>query len=292
MFYLSEPIFDSRPWGGEDLLEYYPTARKKDIGEVWLLSGLPGRETKIFSPDGKEYYPSEKIKEITGMKLDRFPFLIKVLKARQWLSVQVHPDDEYARENESEPWGKNELWYVLGSQNETELIDGIVGVSSPEEFKEILKSDNLEKYLHKKSVKEGDLIDLKAGKVHALGPDALIFEVQQTSDMTYRLFDWGRPREIHVEKAAEVTDYKMPVSHNVADAQKYENPFFKVKVCKESEDEIIRGFSVIFSLEDIFIGGFHMKKYFTAIIPEKDQVVVKGSHISIQMGKEWSTYAG
>ncbi len=291
MFYFSEPIFDSRPWGGEDLLEFYPTARKKDIGEVWLLSGLPGMETKIFSPDGKESFPSKKIEEITGINLKRFPFLVKVLKAKQWLSVQVHPDDEYAQSEEGEPWGKNELWYVLDSENDAKLVDGIVDVKSPEDVRNLLDSGSIENHLHRKSVGCGDLIDLKAGKVHALGPDALIFEVQQTSDMTYRLFDWGRPRELHAQKGSQVIDYENPVSESFPNPRKYENKYFSLDIRNESEEEIIYGFSVVFSLKDIFIGGFHMKQYFTAIVPENEQVIVKGPHISIRMGKEWYAYA-
>jgi mannose-6-phosphate isomerase len=290
LFYLPEPVFVSKPWGGEKFKDIYPSAMKSDIGEVWLLSGYPGKETPIFSVDGREYIPSKIVQKLTGLNLPRFPFLIKMLNATQWLSIQVHPDNSYAKKNESgEPWGKNELWYVLDAAADARIINGIKGIASKKEMMEVLESGAIEKHLNYTNLKKDDLIYVQAGKVHALGPDSLILEVQQTSDLTYRLYDWGRDRPMYMKKGSEVTNYRYPLAETKANFAKYRNDYFYTYK-KDFDDEEVKGFCILMTLEEIEIDEFECRKYFPVIIPHNSSVRVTGSCIVIELGRWWTRH--
>ena len=290
MFYLSEPVYVSKPWGGDIFKEIYPKAESSDIGEVWLLSGIPGKETSIFSIDGKEHLPSKMIKKITGHNYPRFPFLIKTLYATQWLSVQVHPDNSYAKKNEQgEPWGKNEMWYVLTATNESKIINGIDDIASKKEMMETIEAGTLEKRLHYTGIKKDNLIYLQAGKVHALGPGSLILEVQQTSNITYRLHDWGRNREIHAKKGSEVINYRYPQAEIKETFNEFRNDYFYTYT-KNFNGENAEGFCVLITLEDIQIDEFECRKYFPVIIPQTSKVKVTGQCIVIKPGRWWERH--
>jgi mannose-6-phosphate isomerase len=290
LFYLSEPVYVSKPWGGDIFREIYPKAETSDIGEVWLLSGLPGKETSIFSIDGREYLPSKMIKKITGHNYPRFPFLIKTLYATQWLSVQVHPDNSYAKKNEKgEPWGKNEMWYVLEASDDAKIINGINGIASKKEMLEIIEGGTFEKRLNYTNIKKDDLIYLQAGKVHALGPGSLILEVQQSSDITYRLFDWGRKRETLAKKGSEVINYRYPQAEIKQNFKEFRNDYFYTYKQQFSE-EFVGGFCVLITLEDIQIDEFECRKYFPVIIPQGNKVKVTGQCIVIKPGRWWERH--
>jgi mannose-6-phosphate isomerase len=144
----------------------------------------------------------------TDLEQGRFPLLIKLLDANRWLSVQVHPADAYARKHEGES-GKTEMWVVLHAEPGAELIYGFAPGVTRERFAEAIEAGDTERYLHRVRVKPGDVIFVPTGAIHALGPGILVAEIQQNSDTTYRIYDWGRPRPLHIEKALEVLDFDL-----------------------------------------------------------------------------------
>ena len=130
-----------------------------------------------------------------------YPLLVKIINADERLSVQVHPDDECAVALEGAGnVGKTECWYVLDAKDGAKLVYGMDGERSPEELADAIKSNSLEKYLNEVPVKKGDFVFIPSGTVHAIGGGLRLLEVQQSCDLTYRLYDWGRPREVHIEK--------------------------------------------------------------------------------------------
>ncbi len=140
------------------------------------------------------------------------PVLIKFIDAASDLSVQVHPSDEYARKNEGGQNGKTEMWYVIDAAEGAELVFGLQREISLEEFGESIRKGSLEKYLKRVPIHRNDVFYIPSGTIHAIGKGALIAEVQQNSNLTYRIYDYGRlgkdgrPRQLHVEKAMEVSD--------------------------------------------------------------------------------------
>ncbi|AEX86112.1 phosphomannose isomerase [Marinitoga piezophila KA3] len=192
----SKPIFVEKVWGDFSLNKDFNIENMDKIGEVWLFSGFEGYETELYGMESNNSYgkPSEYIKDIFGMELPRIPLLLKLISTTQWLSIQVHPDDDIARNAENEPWGKTEAWYFLNEKNEIFISNDV------EKNKKAIESENWDEVFKPTILNKNDLLFIPAGVVHTLGPDSKLLEIQQTSNLTYRLYDWGRPREIHVEK--------------------------------------------------------------------------------------------
>lgn len=186
------PQFVEEIWGDESLAKIYGVTGK--IGEVWLCSDYPQRKTKLVDKSGKEF-SWDYVKKFWNF--ERFPFLIKHIKTSQWLSVQVHPNDDIAKQI-GEPWGKPEMWYFL---KDGVLVNGLkVGAL------ERLKSGDRkwEELLSFAEVKSGQAMYIKPGTVHAIGPNMELYEFQMTSDITYRFYDWDRGRKTHFKEAIEV----------------------------------------------------------------------------------------
>jgi mannose-6-phosphate isomerase len=143
-----------------------------------------------------------------------FPVLTKIITAHDWLSVQVHPDDAYAQRVEHQPVGKTECWYVLAAQPQAQIIYGWTRDTSREEYLQRVADGTLAEILRKIDLKAGDTVYIPHGVVHAIGPGVTVFETQQASDLTYRMFDFnrvgldGKPRELNVQKAADVLNYE------------------------------------------------------------------------------------
>jgi len=194
MIYLSEPLFSERPWGDPELNKLYGVNSELPIGEVWLLCDFLDKRTPL-KDSCKTVFPMDLVSDFCDKPLPRFPLLIKLISAKDWLSVQVHPDDVLARKLEKEPWGKTEAWYFIS--------DGTIaaGFSDPEIVNKKDISEIKAEDLNILDVHKGELIKLPAGMVHALGPNTRLLEIQQASDLTYRIYDWDRPRELHLEKA-------------------------------------------------------------------------------------------
>src|SRR5690606_1721515 len=140
------------------------------------------------------------------------PLLAKFLDAADWLSVQVHPDDAQAQQYDGEPRGKTEAWYVVSAEPGAKLVIGVRPGTPHEEIAQAIRSNTLEELLVYAEVKAGDVLYVAAGTIHALGPGILVYEIQQSSDLTYRLYDWGRmgldgkPRQLHIEKGIAVSN--------------------------------------------------------------------------------------
>ena len=157
------------------------------------------------------------------------PILIKIIKADESLSVQVHPGDEFARKYENDN-GKTECWYILEAEEGASLICGIKDGLNKEKFAKILEEGSVADYLGDISVKAGDMIYIPAGTIHAIKGGIKLLEVQQSSDVTYRLYDWGRDREMHIEKALEVIDYNPETNGGkIENFTKLETPYFNVE---------------------------------------------------------------
>ncbi|MBL8237133.1 MAG: class I mannose-6-phosphate isomerase [Bryobacterales bacterium] len=200
-----EPRFVERVWGTTELAPWFPNAEKK-TGEVWFTSddnqtseGVPLRA--LMERDGARLLGSAVRPAYGG----RFPILVKFLLTQEKLSVQVHPDDAYGEEHEGSP-GKTEMWYVLRADEGATIAAGFRRTLRPEQLRQAVFEGTVEKELEWWPATAGDTYFVPARTVHAVGAGLVICEIQQNSDITYRLWDYGRPRELHVESSMEVAD--------------------------------------------------------------------------------------
>jgi len=216
-----EPILKEKVWGGNKLKNQFNKKTTKDnIGESWEVSAVPENISKISNG----LYKGESLKTIQntykadflGTKNykifgDDFPLLIKFIDAESNLSIQVHPDDQMAKKNHNS-FGKTEMWYVMEHEDDAELIAGLSheGQDLAVAFSKI-NNDNYKDLLQVEKVKKGDSFFIPSGQVHAIGAGIMVAEIQQTSDVTYRIFDWerkdhfGNTRELHTQQALEAT---------------------------------------------------------------------------------------
>ena len=214
-----KPIFKDYIWGGYRLKNDYGFDTGYDkTAEGWMLAC---HKDGMNTVDGGEY-DGKTLQEVVdevgkekllGKRSDKYPYfpvLIKLIDAYDNLSIQVHPDDKYAREVENE-YGKTEMWYVLDAAKGATLIYGFKEEISSQEFKEAIENNTLLDKLNVVNVKKGDTFFIEAGTVHAIGKGAMIAEIQQNSNCTYRVYDYGRvgadgkPRELHIKKAIDVS---------------------------------------------------------------------------------------
>lgn len=216
-----EPAFKDNLWGGTKLRTVFGKKCDYDvIGESWELSAHPDGQSVIASGIFTGMYFGEFIEkyghDVVGWKsssLDRFPVLIKFIDAKKDLSIQIHPDDDYALEIENE-FGKNEMWYVVDCEPGAFLYCGLKKDSSKEEIRERIENNTITDILNKIEVHKGDCVMVKAGTIHAIGAGILICEIQQNSNCTYRMYDYdrkdkfGNKRELHIDKAIDVVDVK------------------------------------------------------------------------------------
>lgn len=181
------------------------------------------------------------IVESTGKPLsdelgEELPVLIKIIQANESLSVQVHPGDEYSRKHENDN-GKTECWYILDAKEDASLVCGIKEGLDRDSFSNIIENNQIEDHLQRIKVKKGDMIYIPSGTVHAIEGGIKILEVQQSSDVTYRMYDWGRDREMHIEKSLDVIDYKMEnKGGKIENFETLETPYFSVKKIKVDGD--------------------------------------------------------
>ncbi len=202
------PWFRTRVWGVRDLAPWYDyKIVGEPIGEVWLSGDdcivdtgpLAGQTfSAVFHQHGEELVGAG------AAHRERFPLLMKILFPQEKLSVQVHPGDAMAREH-GEPHGKTECWYALEAEPGAAVALGLHPGATPDAVKAAIESNTLEELLEWVPVEKGDMIFVDAGTVHAVGPGVVLLETQQNSDMTYRLYDYGRPRELHLEDGLKAT---------------------------------------------------------------------------------------
>ncbi len=223
------PVFKEIVWGGNRLKENYGfVSELSNIAEAWMLCARQDGDNIIANGEHKGESFTKFIKEnktllgSKGEKYEEFPLLIKFIDAKSDLSVQVHPDDEYARVHENS-YGKTEAWYILDCDDGAELIYGFNKELSSDEFRKSIEDNTFLDYVNKVKVKKGDVFFINAGTLHAIGSGILLAEVQQNCNTTYRVYDYNRlvdvkPRQLHVEKAIDVTDTVPPVRDGSPDA--------------------------------------------------------------------------
>jgi mannose-6-phosphate isomerase len=201
--FLMSPVFDPRPWGTLDLSAIYPNAKFNErIGEAWLTGDngvvTNGPLAKRTLADLSKEFGADLV-GTAARDPQRFPLLLKFLFPEEHLSVQVHPDDATAQRF-GEPWGKTECWYVAHAKAGSKIALGLKPGVTIAQFEKSIQENRAEELLNWVNVYQGEMIYVAGGTVHTLGPGAVIVETQQQSDTTYRLYDYGRPRPLHLER--------------------------------------------------------------------------------------------
>lgn len=231
-----ENLYYHRIWGGRGLESFRNNLPEGDIGESWDIAchkngiGIVANgylKGKSFSELINQY--SHKFVG-TNVSTENFPLLVKLINSREKLSVQVHPNDEYAHKHENES-GKTEAWYVIEAKPDAKLIVGTKNSDKDTFSKAIAKGKTMD-YLNVIDVKKGDCFLINSGLVHAICEGLIILEIQQNSDITYRVYDYGRPREIHIEKSLDVIDFGLHCE-NLSNKQVNNfDGFSKVDLCE------------------------------------------------------------
>ena len=207
--FLLEPWFSPRPWGTLDLSPWYALKPSEPIGEAWLTGDACSIATGPSKGEAFGAFVASHQQEVLGRLANSFsdyPLLLKILFPHEKLSVQVHPDDVLAQKS-GQLRGKTECWYVLTADAGASVALGLQPDTDAERIRTAVADHTMEALMVQVPVEVGDMIFVDAGTVHAIGPGVILLETQQTSDITYRLYDYGRPRELHVEKAIEATRY-------------------------------------------------------------------------------------
>lgn len=243
-----EPVYKDYIWGGTRLKEYFnknietPTA-----AESWEIStneaGLSKiKEGTMKGTTLKDLFDNRDLRqEIFGSKtkeMEKFPLLIKYIDANSNLSVQVHPNDEYAKKNENDT-GKTEMWYIIECAKNAQIICGMKENVTNKDVCDIIKNGKIKENLNYMNIQKGDVIYIPSGTIHAILGDTLICEIQQNSNLTYRVYDWdrvgsdGKPRDLHIDKAIDVIDVETEpiLIHTNGERNKkiVDNEFFKVE---------------------------------------------------------------
>ena len=258
------PIYKHYVWGGKKLAGFKNIKSAKTISESWELSAIDGNISVVLNgflagnnlQEIIEIYMGdlvgEKVYEKYGIE---FPVLLKFIDAAQSLSVQVHPNDNIAL-HRHKAYGKEEMWYVVDTENDAEICLGFNKEMGKENLIKSLHDNNLTDFLNFEKIKAGDVFEVPPGRVHAIGKDILLAEVQNTSDITYRIYDWGREhtpqaREMHLDLALDIIDYNVYNSYKINYAIEKNNA---TKLCANThfnvniidvENELIRDYTFV-----------------------------------------------
>ena len=212
-------IYFNKVWGGRDFESFRYNLPQGNIGESWDVACHENGISIIENG----YLKGKSLKEVIeaygtdllgkNIDLEKFPLLIKLINTNEKLSVQVHPDDNYALNNENS-LGKTEAWYVIDADKDSDII---VGTKNCEKsiFEKAIKEGKTAQYLNNVKVKKGDFFIINSGLVHGIGKGVIIAEIQQNSDITYRLYDYGRNRELHVNKALDVINFDLKAENSL-----------------------------------------------------------------------------
>ena len=218
------PLLKSTLWGGNKIIPFkHLDSNQENVGESWEISGVPNNETIVSDGELK----GQKLNDVVATLKDKlvgtanykrfgneFPLLIKFIDARQDLSIQVHPTDEIAKQQGKER-GKTEMWYIMDSDADAKLYSGLKMQITPEQYKEMVENDTIYDALAQYKVKADDCFFLPAGRIHAIGTGCFLAEIQQTSDVTYRIYDFkrkdkdGNYRQLHTQEASECINYNV-----------------------------------------------------------------------------------
>lgn len=219
------PILKERIWGGKKLHTLLEKEAKDfPVGESWEISTLPGNVSRVANGELKGKSLQELIDTFTDDFLGKhvyekfgtqFPLLIKYIDAQEDLSIQVHPNDALAQKRH-QCFGKEEMWYIMQADQESRLLFGFNQELTKESYKKYCQNNLLPEILHQEKVKKGEIFQIPAGRVHAIGAGIVLAEIQQASDITYRVYDWnrkdkqGKGRELHNELALDAIDFNIP----------------------------------------------------------------------------------
>jgi mannose-6-phosphate isomerase len=241
-----EPILKDKIWGGEKLASLLnKQSKRKDIGESWEISDVEGDTSIVTNGHLKGKNLKELISEfksdLVGENIyshfgEKFPLLIKFIDAKEALSIQLHPNDTLAKERHNS-FGKTEMWYVMQADKNANLIVGFQKEVSSEDYIKHLETKSLLDILNVDEVQKGDVYFIPTGRVHAIGAGVLLAEIQQTSDVTYRIYDWDRPnpdgtfRDLHTEEAIDAIDYSANDSYKIEYSKK-ENASSEIVSCQ------------------------------------------------------------
>ena len=247
------PILKTVVWGGDKIAPFKGIETSQhEIGESWELSGVKDHESVVANGSLSGRTITELVLEYKGELLgqhvyensrDEFPLLVKFIDAKDDLSIQVHPDDELAEKRHA-THGKTEMWYVIGADEGASLMSGLSKGITPEEYAERVENHTITDVLARYEVKSGDVFFLPAGRIHTICAGCFIAEIQQTSDITYRIYDYnrpgldGKPRELHTELAKDAIDYTVCPDHRT---HYIPNPDGETEVvkCKYFETSVI-----------------------------------------------------
>ena len=219
-----QPVFKEMIWGGNKLKTDFGYEIPSDhTGECWAIAAHKNGDSQVINPEFSGYTLSqlwnEKRELFGGLCGDVFPLLIKIIDAKADLSIQVHPDDEYAKKNENGSLGKTECWYILDCDEGADIIVGH-NAKDKDELRSMVAEGRWNDLLRKIPIKKGDFFQIDPGCLHAIRQGTVILETQQNSDITYRVYDYdrlsnGKPRELHTEKSLEVIT--TPAKESVVD---------------------------------------------------------------------------
>jgi mannose-6-phosphate isomerase len=293
------PLAKYRIWGGNKLNSILQKGfTEENIGESWEISGVPGDETlvsegilagKTLQQLIQEYQDKLVGKHVYDTFQDQFPLLIKFIDAKTPLSVQVHPHDAIAKERH-QSFGKNEMWYVMDAEEDAEIIVGFQTELTKEKYTEFLNNDQILNVLNTVKTKAGDAFYIPTGRVHAIGAGVLLAEIQQTSDITYRIYDYnrvdkatGKTRELHNDLALDVIDFEVhdnyKSSYELIENQSNQlihSPYFKSNLLRLTQS-ITKDYTTI----DSFVIYICTDGNFELIANQKTFTVKKGECILI-----------
>lgn len=262
------PVYQTKIWGGRNLEVFFGrNLPDGQIGESWDISTHSDGMSIVVEPEYLAGYSLKKLcqlypNEILASSNPYFPLLVKLIDANETLSVQVHPDNDYARTHENGESGKYEMWYILEAKPDAQIIYGCKPGTTKEQFTSALKEGVVTDYLNVKPVKAGDCFYVPAGVIHALGAGILVAEIQQNSNTVYRVYDWdrvddqGNSRPLHIQQALKVIDFgfqlETAVVKNMSNAGEVlvKNEFFTVeKLVIEKEKPVkTNSFEIITNL--------------------------------------------
>lgn len=295
-----KPVLQERIWGGKKLrTEYGYDIPSDKTGEAWVISAHPNGPSVIENGPlaGKTLADVwEKHGELFNKapeNNEEYPLLVKILDANDDLSVQVHPDDQFAREVEGQPYGKTECWYVLQAEPEASLVLGH-HAKTREELERMMDSGEWDHLLQYKEVQAGDFVYVPSGTIHAIGKGIVILETQQSSDITYRVYDYdrkdaaGQTRELHLDRAKEVTT----VPHRQADSEQSEEFAGDLRIKKLVEENYFTVYhwdlngKVNRKLEHDFLQVSVTEGSVQITVGDKTFQAAKGSHFILPQGTE------
>ena len=288
-----EPLLKQTLWGGSKIIPFKHLNAQLDIvGESWEISGVKDSETVVANGPFKGMSLNQLVigqKELLVGKEnyqrfgDEFPLLIKFIDACQDLSIQVHPSDEIAH-RQGKSRGKTEMWYVLESTPGAQLYSGLKKRITPEQYKEMVENDTITDVLARYEVSAGDVFFIPAGRIHSIGAGCFVAEIQQTSDVTYRIYDFkrkdknGNYRELHTQLASESIDYTVHDNYRV-DYECLKNEGVQVATCPYFT-------TAVYDLTEPMILDYSELDSFVILIGVKGagKLICEGEEMSFQMG--------